>query len=51
VSRNAYAGAKWLEMRELTKMVNATLRHQRQAVEGVDRDAQSSHAGGTGVAT
>jgi hypothetical protein len=35
VSRNAYTGAKWLELRQFTKLMNATLQHQKRIVEGI----------------
>ena len=34
-SLNAYKGAHWLKLRELTKMVNAEIREARQTVARV----------------
>ena len=35
VSRNAYTGGTWRELRQLAKETNALLRDQRQAVEAI----------------
>ena len=34
-SRNGFKGARWLEMRELTKALNAALREQREGLQRV----------------
>lgn len=35
MSRNAYTGGAWRELRELAKETNALLREQRDAVEAL----------------
>jgi hypothetical protein len=35
VARNAYKGGTWLKYRELSKMMNAQLREQREAMQGL----------------
>ena len=36
-SRNAYKGGHWLEMRELTRAVNAEIRRAKDLLEGAAR--------------
>jgi len=35
VSRNAYTGGAWREVRQLAKEMNALLREQRDAIESI----------------